>query len=177
MRGTSIVLVAILGITLSGCHGSSGDASPATEASPAKASRTPAPEETYVPRPGDPKTHVLRLTIRDVAGIDAYATDREGCPVLGPANLPPQVYVAGPNTKEPTATFTTVDVPKDAEPIMGACEAHLTITVPYAPRYTIGIASEGQGISRPDAPPPSWIITKGASQKVTLVSQVVQTLR
>ena len=176
MRGISIVLVAILGISLSGCGGSSGDASARTEVRSATPSRTPAPEQTYVPRPGDPRTHVLRLTIRDVAGVDAYATDREGCPVLGPANLPPQVYVAGPDTKEPTATFTTVDVPRDAEPIMGACEAHLTITVPYAPRYTIGIASEGQGISQPDGPPPSWIITKGASQEVTLVSQVVQTL-
>jgi hypothetical protein len=48
----------------------------------------------------------------------------------------------------------------------------MTVTVPYAPRYTAGIAIEGHGIADPKNPGPkeTKIVTKGDSQDVLVIN-------
>lgn len=168
----------ILALTVvSGCGGDGGDSAKPTE-TPSKTTSTPTPDvaSTYVPGDGDPKTHILQVTIRDVGGVKAYKATAQGCEPLYPEHTIILV-VSGPTAKFDSTPLKDVDLPPNAEPNNGACEAKMTVTVPYAPRYTLGIATEGHGIATGDEPDPIWITTRGNSQKVTLVSQVVTTPR
>ena len=116
------------------------------------------------------------MTIRDVGGVEAYEATARGCEPIYPEHTV-SLVVSGPTAKFDSTPFKDVDLPSNAEPVNGACEAKMTVTVRYAPRYTLGIAREGQGIATGDEPDPMWLTTRGNSQKVTLVSQVVDTLR
>jgi hypothetical protein len=168
----------MLALTIvSGCGGDGSDSDKPSE-TPSKPASTPTPDvvRTYVPSDGDPKTHILHVTIRDVGGVEAYEATAQGCEPLYPEHTIILV-VSGPTTKYDSTPLKDVDLPTSAEPANGACEAKMTVTVPYAPRYTLGIAKEGHGIATGDEPDPVWITTRGSSQKVTLVSQVVTTPR
>lgn len=121
------------------------------------------------------KTHVFRVTLRDVNGVGAYTQDQDGCASNAVKGFPHQLVVSGPDDE--SQILASVKIPKTAQPSMGACEAKMTITVPYAPRYSFGIAMEGQGIASPDALESDWITAEGESQDVTVVTHVVTTVK
>ena len=115
------------------------------------------------------KDSVPYFVIREEATV-------KGCEPLNPEHTA-SLVVEGPTAEFDSTPLKDVDLPASAETFNGACEAKMTVKVPYAPRYTLGIAREGHGIATGDEPDPMWITTRGSSQKVTLVSQVVTTLR
>ncbi|MDR7085811.1 hypothetical protein J2X11_000650 [Aeromicrobium panaciterrae] len=178
MRRVGIAAGILALVVLSGCGGDSDSAKPSESPSATAATPSPAPEiaDTYVPADGDPKTHILHVTIRDVGGVETYEATAKGCVPLNPPHTT-QLVVSGPTSKFDYTPLKEAYIPATAEPVNGACEAKLTIKVRYAPRYSLGIALEGQGIATGDEPPPAWITTRGSSQEVTVVSQVVTTLR
>lgn len=63
-------------------------------------------------------------------------------------------------------------IPRQARSLPdGRCEATITVTVPYRPRYTVGIAQDGQGIPGPEDPNrDTKFVTKGAKQEVVLIN-------
>lgn len=121
------------------------------------------------------RTHVFRVTLRDVNGVGAYAQDEDGCTSNAVKGFPHQLVVMGPDDE--SQLLASVKIPKTAQLSVGACEAKMTITVPHVPRYTFRIAMEGQGIASPDAPKPDWISVEGASQDVTVVTHMVTTVK
>lgn len=177
MRNVGLAAGILALVVVSGCGGNDSDSAKPSE-TPSKTASTPAPDvaSTYVPSDGDPKTHILHVTIRDVGGVEAYEATAKGCEPLNPEHTA-SLVVAGPTAEFDSTPLKDVDLPASAETFNGACEAKMTVKVPYAPRYTLGIAREGHGIATGDEPDPMWITTRGSSQKVTLVSQVVTTLR
>lgn len=122
-----------------------------------------------------PTTHVFRVTLRDVNGVEAYTQDDDGCTSSAVKGWPHQLVVTGPDDE--SQILKSVDIPRAAQLTMGACEAKMTITVPYASRYSFGIAMEGRGIASPDALEPDWITAEGDSQNVTVVTHVVTTVK
>lgn len=162
---------------LSGCGGDGSDSAKPGE-SPSPSANTPTPDvaDTYVPADGDPKTHLLHVTIRDVGGVESYEFTGKGCVPLNPPHTAVLV-VFGPTAKFDFTPLKEVEIPTTADPVNGACEAKVTVKVRYAPRYSLGIALEGHGIATGDEPAPAWITTRGSSQEVTVLSQVVTTLR
>ena len=157
------------------------DARPAASpsaSSPSTSFYWPSDDATYAPAPGDPKTHELRVLIRDVGGVDAYRMDdsERGCTSTSPKGFPHQLVISGPTKKQTYTPLASFDIPDTAIGTNGACEAELTVTVPYAPRYSMGIAMEGRGIATGYEPDPSWIETSGSSQKVVMLTQVTTVL-
>ncbi|KAA1397524.1 hypothetical protein [Aeromicrobium ginsengisoli] len=131
---------------------------------------TPRPERTYVPAPGDPKTHELNVTIRD-KGI-SY-TPGTCAAIRGNTDFQDRLGFSGPdkqyeNRPLKDAEFT---IPKQGTRLAdGTCEATLTVTIPYAPRYRAGISREGHGISGPDDAGETLIAAKGDSQDVVVMN-------
>jgi hypothetical protein len=175
MRPTGLAAGVLALVALTGCGGdvSSDSAKPTESPSTTASTPTPEPAATYVPRAGDPKTHVLHVRILDFAGIDAYKQSGRKCELLYGRHWAVLV-IAGPTAEVDSTPLKELDIPATAEPgEAGACVATLTVTVPYAPRYRLGIAHEGHGIANGYEPEEPWITTRGSSQKVTVVSQVV----
>jgi hypothetical protein len=178
MRHVGFAVGILALVVLSGCRGGDGGGSDKPSESPPASATTPTPDvaSTYVPGAGDPKTHILHVTIRDVGGVESYEATAKGCVPINPPHTA-LLVVSGPTAKFDYTPLKEVDIPTTAEPVNGACEAKVTVTVPYAPRYSLGIALEGHGIATGDEPPPPWITTRESAQKVTVLSQVVTTLR
>jgi hypothetical protein len=133
-------------------------------------SPTPKPLKTYVPAPGDPKTHVVTVIIRDKGRSYTPGT----CVASRTVDTSDVLAFSGP-----TRHFENAPLKNSEFPIArhgrrlsdGTCEATMTVTVPYAPRYTVGIAQEGGGIPGPDDPNgDTKIVTKGNSQNVVLIN-------
>jgi hypothetical protein len=112
-----------------------------------------------------------------VDGVEIYTQTEKGCVSNASAAFPHQLVIEGPTAEYSNAPLKTVNVPQKAESNMGGCESELTVTVPYAPRYSMGIPREGHGIASPYAPDEDWIVTRGDAQKVTMVTQSVTTLK
>ena len=152
-----------------------GPAGPASEApSPTpKISVTPTkiplPEKTYVPAPGDPKTHEMNVTIRD-RGI-SY-TPGTCAAIRGDTDFQDTLGFIGPDAQyERRPLGDEFPIPRQATRLAdGTCEAKMTVTVPYAPRYGAGIAREGHGIAGPDDAGETQITTKGDSQDVVVLN-------
>jgi hypothetical protein len=124
------------------------------------------PLKTYVPAPGDPTTHELRITILD-RGI---AYDPRTCTVLTPYYL---IGFSGPSRNyENVPIGDSISIPDQAEARSdGTCASTLTVTLPYRPRYQTGVGREGKGIYDPEVDPdPTEIVTSGDSQDVTIVN-------
>jgi len=130
---------------------------------------TPKPEHTYVPAPGDPTTHELNVTIRD-KGI-SY-TPGTCAAIRGDSPGPDTLAFSGPDKQyENRPLGREFTIPKQGTRLAdGTCEARLTVTIPYAPRYRAGIVREGHGISGPDDAGETLIATKGDSQDVVVMN-------
>ena len=141
-------------------------ATPETSATP---TRTPKPEKTYVPGPGDPSTHTMNVTIRD-RGI-SY-TPGTCAAINGGTEYEDRLVFSGPDAQyENTPLGDEFPIPDQATSLAdGTCEARMTVTVPYAPRYDAGIAREGKGIAGPDDPDGARITTKGEPQDVIVIN-------
>lgn len=128
------------------------------------------PEKTYVRAPGDPKTHTVTIIIRDKGR--SYAP-RSCLAVAGP-DFADVLAFAGPSRHYENAPLKHGEfpIPRRGRALPdGRCEAKMTVTVTYRPRYTVGIAQEGQGIPGPEDPHgDTTIVTKGAAQEVVLIN-------
>ncbi|VXB02723.1 hypothetical protein [Aeromicrobium sp. 9AM] len=131
---------------------------------------TPRPEKTYVPAPGDPKTHELNITIRD-KGI-SY-TPGTCAAIRGATDYQDFLAFSGPDKQYENRPLKDGEftIPKQGTRLAdGTCEAKLTVTLTYAPRYRAGIAREGHGISGPDDAGETLITTKGDPQDVVVLN-------
>ncbi|RYJ00247.1 MAG: hypothetical protein EON52_24060, partial [Actinomycetales bacterium] len=175
MRTTLSAAALVLLTVLSGCSdsGSDADATPTAPETSAGASATPAPsaapspEDTYVPAPGDPKTHTLRITILD-KGI---SYDPSTCRALRTGAAADRLALAAPDAKfESRPIDPESAIPAQGERLAdGRCSATVTVKVRYAPRYTGGIAREGKGMTTPDDPQGTDVVTRGSVQDVDLL--------
>lgn len=162
---------------ISGCTSDSSDAEKPidTEATPATAKTTPkapAPKKTYVPAPGDPKQHIFNVTIHDVKPLDAYMLGTNGeCVTTNRSNLRDQLAFSGPSKLQENRLLESFDIPSTGRLLAdGSCEATLTVTVRYRPRFEAGVAMEGNGIAEPGEPNfHKKIITKGNPQKLLIL--------
>lgn len=113
------------------------------------------PEKTYVPAPGDPKTHRLRVTIRDKGRSYSPGTCHAiNDPGSDGALMSDSLVVTGPDEKSEASQLGEAAIPTQARSLPdGTCEAEMMITVPYAPRYRAGIAVVGDGIYDPKTDP------------------------
>lgn len=151
----------------------SGPAGPASAAPPLKTSatptRTPQPEKTYVPAPGDPKTHELNVIIRD-KGI-SY-TPGTCVAIRADTDFQDRLVFIGPDAQyERRPLGDEFPIPRQATRLAdGTCEAKLTVTIPYAPTYGAGIVREGKGIAGPDDPGETQITTQGDAQDVVVIN-------
>jgi len=164
-------------VILSGCSGDGKDSDPkavaatsATTSSPSEATSTPPAEATYVPKPGDPKEHTFVVTIRDQLSVpysDAYQVKGDTCVLLGVGS---ELVFHGPDKKHDRRPLKSFTIPDRAR-LVGSttCEAAMTVTVPYAPRYFVGVAMEGHGMPAPTDPAETQVRPKGDSQKLIVL--------
>jgi hypothetical protein len=126
------------------------------------------------------KHHELRVTIRDKPApddpdaADAYvAKSARECSAIVWGEDSEQLghlVVNAPDEQDELETVGSFDLPATARLLPdGTCEAALTIRVPYASRYVLGVAITGRGIKPENAPEPPVVITKGDSQSVVVV--------
>jgi hypothetical protein len=176
MRTVGPLAVVVVLASLTACRGSepAPDKSATTNAPTTTATSTrdaPKPEKTYVPAAGDPKTHDLRVTIRDKGRSYAPGT----CAAInGEADWSDTLGFFGPDkTYENRPLGKDLPIPKQGNLMAdGTCEATMTVTLPYAPRYLAGIAIPGHGMPDPKNPAPkeTKIVTKGDSQDVVIIN-------
>jgi hypothetical protein len=124
------------------------------------------PLKTYVPAPGDPKTHELRIAILD----KGLAYDPSTCTVLAPYY---RISFTGPSRNyEGVPVGDVFSIPSQAEARSdGTCAAVMTVTLPYRPLYQTGVGAEGKGIYDPKVDPgPTAIVTRGDAQDVTVIN-------
>ena len=173
MRLLGILIGAATIVVLGGCSGDGTEAKRPVESKPTPAVTQATPTssatgQTYIRIPGDPKTHILHVTIRDEGELRAYIPGANNeCASTAPKGFPHELIVSGPDADESRATLGQFEAPATARRLShGVCEAKMTITVPYAPRYTLGVGMAGQGIADPNAPRDVWVVTNGKSQDV-----------
>ena len=182
MRFPGLIAVVSVGVVLGGCSGSgtpvapglsTARTTPEAEVATETTKATPTvPEATYVRVPGDPRRHVLQVTIHDVPPLDAYRVEGRRCVSSAVAQQAPhQLVFSGPSRHlEERPIDPSFDIPTTASLLDdGSCEAELRVTVPYRPRYRGGVAIEGKGISLPTDPTNEWVETKGDSQAVVVL--------
>lgn len=107
---------------------------------------TPAAEATYVRAPGDPKRATLAVTIVDEAGwmYDPATGCGDGSDVgrgFVALSGPTRTYAWAPLGDEVWLPESGTATPE------GHCTVSATMTVPFAPRYDIGVGFEGKGIA------------------------------
>lgn len=90
---------------------------------------------------------------------------------------PDWLSVSGPNKEYEFSPMLGDDVaiPRHSRSLPdGTCEAVMTVTVPYAPRYLASIKVLGEGAVDPSRQYPeiTKIVTKGDSQRVELINFV-----
>lgn len=132
--------------------------------------RATAPEATYVAAPGDPQTHILRITLHDVSPLDVYEPAGDHCVTTsGDDVYRYKLTVDGPDGEYDFRTLKSAVIPDTARLLPdGTCEATMTITVPYAPRYKAGVGMAEHGATNKETEPdPIWK-TKGSSQHITV---------
>lgn len=132
---------------------------------------TPRPVKTYVPAPGDPKTHQLHVTIRDKGRSYKPGTCHAiNYPGSDGALQSDSLVVTGPDEKSEASQLGEAPIPTQARSLPdGTCEAKMTITVRYAPRYRAGIAVVGDGIYDPKTDPQGTrFVTKGSPQSIVV---------
>ena len=177
MHTAKALAVVVVLASLAACSNSDDDPvkSPRTEATVAPSATTPThdvpqPEKTYVRAPGDPKTHTVTIIIRDKGR--SYAP--RSCLAVAGADFADVLAFAGPSRHYENAPLKHGEfpIPRRGRALPdGRCEAKMTVTVTYRPRYTVGIAQEGQGIPGPEDPHgDTTIVTKGAAQEVVLIN-------
>lgn len=178
MRVLGIFFAAVAVVALGGCSSNSSETKEPrrTVATPAAtetttATKPPAPQKTYIPAPGDPKSHVFDVTIHDVLPLDAYRTTGGQCVTSAVPDFPHKLTFIGPSRHfESRPLDKDFAIPETARLLSdGSCESQITVTVPYKPRYTAGIAMEGHGIPAPTDPDDTKIVTKGDSQAITVL--------
>ncbi|MRJ77940.1 hypothetical protein GEV29_15465 [Aeromicrobium sp. SMF47] len=169
MRRAGILVGAVALTALAACSDNDAGTEPKPASNPVAASTSPSVPSAA----SDGRTHTFRVTIRDVRGVNEYRAGETRCLSNAPKEFPHRLVVGGPDGDKGVTTLKSFEIPLEAQLSMGACESKMTITVPYAPRYTMDIGMEGSGIAGPDVPEPTWVTTKGTSQDVTVVSQVV----
>lgn len=124
--------------------------------------------------------HELRVTIRDVPApndpdaADAYEVrSAGGCSAIvwGPDSRQlGELVVSASRANDDLRILETFRLPDSARLSRdGTCEATLTISLPYAPRYVLGVGIEGRGIAPENAPEPPKVLTEGDSQDVVVV--------
>lgn len=150
-----------------------GPASQGPSTSPTTPTTTqdaPAPAQTYVPAPGDPTNHEVNVTIRD----RGRSYDPDTCvATAGNSEAPDVLAFSGPDRTNENRPLKDAEFPipdQGTKLADGTCEATMTVTVQYAPRYQAGIAQEGGGIAGPDSPSDTKITTTGDSQDVVIVN-------
>jgi hypothetical protein len=178
LRALAVVVVLA---SLTACSSSDSDSDPdkapktkatvapsATTATPT--SSAPKPQKTYVPAPGDPKTHVVTVIIRDKGRSYAPRT----CVAVAGADFADELAFSGPTRHYENAPLKHGEFPIPRQGRLlpdGRCEATTTVTLPYRPRYRVGIAQDGQGIPGPEDPQDDTkFVTKGNSQDVVLIN-------
>ena len=178
MRVMGILFGAVAVVAFSGCSSDSAETKVPREtvATPAAVETTtatelPAPEKTYIPAPGDPKSHVFDVMIHDVLPLDAYRTAGGQCLTTSVPDFPHKLTFIGPSRHlESRPLDKDFAIPETARLLTdGSCESQITVTVPYKPRYTAGIAMEGHGMPAPTDPGDTKIVTKGNSQAITVL--------
>ncbi|MET0931692.1 MAG: hypothetical protein ABWX74_19380 [Aeromicrobium sp.] len=125
------------------------------------------------------RRHELLVTIRDQPApgdpdaADAYeAESGNGCSAIvwgeNSEQLGELIVIALDEKDEPSMR-KTFSLPASARLLPdGTCEATMTIDVPYASRYMLGVGITGRGIAREDAPDAPVVITEGHSQSVVV---------
>jgi len=125
------------------------------------------------------KRHKLQVTIRDEPALDdPYAADAyvatsasecsaimwdEGTEQLG------ELVVSAPDETGELRMLKPFDLPPTARLLPdGTCEAVMTIDLPYASRYVLGVGIMGRGIKPENAPKPPVVITRGELQSVVV---------
>ena len=179
MHTAKALAVVVVLASLAACSSSDSDAdkAPRTKAAVTPSATTPTPthdapkpEKTYVRAPGDPKTHVLTIIIRDKGRSYAPRT----CVALAAGEASDELGFSGPSKHYENAPLKHGEFPIPRQGRLlpdGRCEATITVTLPYRPRYTFGIAQEGQGIPGPEDPHgDTKIATKGGAQNVVLIN-------
>ncbi|KRC63565.1 hypothetical protein ASE12_01560 [Aeromicrobium sp. Root236] len=162
---------------LSGCSGDGKDSEPkdvaATTSATSRPSATtsrPAAQATYVPKADDPKEHTFVVTIRDQLTVpysDAYQVAGDRCDALGVGS---ELVFEGPDKKYDRRPLKSFTIPDHARLVDSkTCEATMTVTVPYAPRYFVGVAMEGHGMPAPTDPDETRVRPKGDSQKLIVL--------
>ncbi len=170
MRYTGLALATVALAALSGCS-SDASAPKAAERTSAATTPAPAPEKTYVPAPGDPTTHTFDVTIHDVLPLDAYEVAGGKCSADSVApEFPSTLTFSGPSKHlDEVPLDEEFPIPKTARLLAdGSCEATMSVTVPYRPRYRAGVAIEGRGIANPDDPINDLVNTEDDSQAITV---------
>jgi hypothetical protein len=120
------------------------------------------------------RTHVLKVTVRDLHADEAYIKGRDGRCVT---EDPPEQALP---KAMPVLWVADGDDGKDLASIRGAvvgekvtahdwCDAKFTITVPFRPRYQLYLQTAYRGMEPTDAAPPPVVVTKGDSQEVLFV--------
>lgn len=179
MRITGVLFAAAAVVALNGCSSDSADtrAPRETVATPVAietttATEPAAPEETYVPAPGDPKSHDFDVTIHDVLPLDAYRAEGGQCVTSAVPEGPHKLTFIGPSRNfERRPLDKDFAIPETARLLSdGSCESHLTVTVTYKPHYAAGVAMEGRGIPSATDPGETEVVTQGDSQAITVLN-------
>jgi hypothetical protein len=96
--------------------------------------------------------HELRVTIREESPYDAYKPGNREGECVRATNVPSQLIVMDASGKYPK-NLAEPEIPATARRTpSGACEATISVNVPFASRYRLGVAIEGHGISLPTDP-------------------------
>jgi hypothetical protein len=183
MRTAKALTVVVALASLAACSNSDSDpdTSPRTEATAAPSATTatptptptpvvPKPEKTYVRAPGDPRKHVVTIIIRDKGRSYVPHT----CVALAGEDFADVLAFSGPSRHYENAPLKHSEfaIPRQGRSLPdGRCEATMTVTLPYRPRYTVGIAQDGQGIPGPEDPHgDTTIVTRRGAQDVVLIN-------
>jgi hypothetical protein len=179
MHTAKALVVVVVLASLAACSNSDSDPdkTPKTKAAASPSATTatpptvaPKPQNTYVPAAGDPKTHVVTIIIRDKGRSYAPRT----CVAVAGRDFSDELGFSGPSKHYENAPLKHGEfpIPRQGRSLPdGRCEATMTVTLPYRPRYTVGIAQDGQGIPGPEDPNgDTKIATKGGTQVVVLLN-------
>lgn len=164
------------------CEGESSTVSDADADADAVAEAQDEVADAVAKKAGEMKSrHELRVTIRDTpAGndpdeSDAYeATSATECSVIvwgEDSQRLGELVVTTPDTAGELTHVKMFGLPGSARLLPdGSCEASMTLHLPYASRYVLGVGIVGRGIRAEDAPEPPVVITQGDSQSVVVPS-------
>ncbi len=133
--------------------------------------RPAAAVETYVASPGDPKTHILHVTLHDVLPLDVYKPMDGRCITTSGRDVYPyELTVDGPDEEYEFRPLEAKVIPVAATLLPdGTCQATMTIKVPYAPRYKAGVGMAEHGATNKEPNPERVWTTNGSSQKITVL--------